>query len=117
MTAGEYRNRMIIEQLKANASVGNDGHPDFANDDNWQEVTRRWARIVPQGGREFERAQQVEATLTHLLRIRSDAITRQIQPTWRIRFAHQHRVLQVLSNRNVEELGAVQELSCLEVQR
>jgi SPP1 family predicted phage head-tail adaptor len=73
--AGDYSNRIIIEQ---NVPIDN---PDGQSVQNWVFFANRWAQIIPRGGREVKPFLQLRVEIDHVIRLRSDRLTRLIIPT------------------------------------
>lgn len=112
MPAGKRRNRVRLDRPKPTAEKDAAGQIDLADESNWQNVASRFARIVPRGGRESFRFQQVRAEVSHLLELPSDSVTRTIDPTWRIKFGS--RTFQIDSAFDVEERMKMVQVYCIE---
>lgn len=69
MQAGKLRNRVII-QRDTGTTVGAGGHvvPD------WTTLYSRWCSVHPRGSREFFRANQVQADITHRIVMRAGGL-------------------------------------------
>ena len=65
MRSGALRKRVMIQKPVA-------GGPDALNERTftWTDEQKIWVGILPQSGREFYRAQQVNAAVTHLVSAR-----------------------------------------------
>lgn len=90
------------------------GHIGPSVDGNWTTVATRWAKVHPRTGREFYRAQQIDSTLTHLVEMDWDSVTKTITSKWRLKDVNSSRILEVISTLNVEERNRVIMLSCKE---
>lgn len=64
MRAGRMRHRLVVKA--PGTTIGSDGAPV----ESATTVTTRWAERVSAQGREFERALQVNADVTHVWRMR-----------------------------------------------
>lgn len=78
MAAGKYNQRVTIQA--ATEADGTDGQPI----ETWADVATRWASVNPVGGDERMRGRQLVAEVTHLVRLRADAMTRAITPQHRL---------------------------------
>lgn len=65
----KYRNPVTVEYVNPDATGDANGFVDETDDSNWIEFTTGWAEIHATGGREVWRAQQIQASATHLLRM------------------------------------------------
>lgn len=109
---GEYRHPVTIERESLVAEEDNFGHVALSDDDNWSEFLNTWARVMTTGGREFVRAQQRNADVSSVLRIRYS--NRAIQVTSAMRVRHNGRKLNILSVFDVGDMGVEIELGCKE---
>lgn len=75
----------------------------------WMPIGSVWASIEPISGREYFASQQLQADVTHRVRMRW---TKLVGPNCRLRF--NGRVLAIVAAINVEERNAQWELMCVE---
>lgn len=75
----------------------------------WTVVYTTWASIEPLSGRELWQAVQVQADVTHKVRVRYHS---GLDPTWIVKY--QGRQFNVMSVLNIEERSRVLELLCME---
>lgn len=101
---GQMRSQMAIE--KATETTDATG----AVVQTWSEIGLVWAYIRPLSGRELSDARQVEADVTHEVRMRyrSDL-------TARMRLTFRGRTLEILGLVNIDELDRELILTCVEV--
>lgn len=102
--AGELIHRV---QIQADAGTTTDALGEPVED--WQTVAYRYASIEPLGGRELWTAQQVQADVSHRIRMRFYA---GVTPKMRILF--QSRIFNIGVVRNLEERCDTLELLCKE---
>lgn len=103
MRAGDLRHSITIERAaEAQDSFG-------ATVRTWSTVATVWAAIEPAGGGEQVRGDQVEAEVTHRVRIRGGIA---VLPKDRVKFGA--RVLQIKSVQNVAERNIALVLDCAE---
>lgn len=69
--AGRRDTRITIERLRG-LTPADDGHIDETNADNWIVLTQWWAEVWTKGSREFYRADQVSALVTHKFKMKFD---------------------------------------------
>lgn len=104
MRAGTLKHRVRIEQAT-------EGAADALNEKavTWSELVTVWGAVLPQNGREFYRAQQVNADVTHLvsIRYRSD-----VDETNRLVVGN--RTLDITSVVNVDEADKELLITCVE---
>lgn len=81
MQAGKLRHRVQIERATTGAQDAT-GSVSLA----WASLGAFWAEIRPLAGRELYAAQQVQADLTHSIRLRGNSITTTITARDRIKF-------------------------------
>lgn len=103
--------RVQIERPGGTAQAG--GHVDLTDDSNWQHVDGRWAAFTTRGGKEGRVFDQVQAEVTHIIALRHDALTRQIDPTWRIRMGD--RKFNIRAAYDVDEAGETVRIEATEV--
>lgn len=101
--AGRYDKRVEIEAVTT--AVSDDGSPQ----ESWVEFGRRWARVVPETGREYALALQVMADVSLVLEMRFIA---GVTPRHRVRF--RGRLFEIGAAINVEEQNRVTLLYCKE---
>ena len=105
MRAGRLRKRAMIQKPVAAAA-------DALNEKTftWTDEEKIWVGILPQSGREFYRAQQVNTQITHLVSARYrtglDATKRLV--------LEGSRVLDIAGVVNVDERGRELILTCVE---
>jgi SPP1 family predicted phage head-tail adaptor len=110
MRAGKLKTRVTIQRPV-------EGNADGLNEQpvSWVNVVTVSAEILPQSGREFYRAQQVNAAVTHVVRIR---YRRGVDETLRLALgdprATPARVLKIASVVNVDEANEEMLLVCVE---
>lgn len=85
MPAGAYRHKLTVEQVKSDASAGDDGHVDLTDDDNWEAADTIKGRFISKGGREGRIFDQVEAEVTDIVETPSSDFSRSIHPKQRIK--------------------------------
>lgn len=103
MRAGDLRHRVTIQQLSA-LSDGMGGVRE-----TWQDVATVWAAVEPMEGRERYEAQQIQAELTHRVRLR-------YRPgiTPKMRVVHKGRIFQIEAVINRAERNRELILLCAE---
>jgi SPP1 family predicted phage head-tail adaptor len=105
--AGRLRKRLDLETPNtAKDSFG--GTPL----EPWAPITTMWGSVEPLSGRELLLAQQVQAEVTHRVRVRYVATH---VPTAVMRFTLGARHFQILSGINVDERNRELELMCKEL--
>ncbi len=72
-----------------------------------------WASVLPQSGREYYRASQVHATMTHLVRIYYSPEVSGVKPTYWLTLGS--RRLNIVSVTNVDEESEFIDMVCVEV--
>lgn len=108
-TAGKLRHRIIIERATVSRL------PSGGNKEDWLPYATVWAAVDTSSGREFSgreffAAQQLNAEVTHRIRIRyRDGIT----PKDRVNFGG--RIFRIETVINVQELKRELQLLCVEV--
>lgn len=104
MMAGALRHRITIQEDKG-ATV------NALNErvEGWTTLTTRYGSVEPLTGRELWTAQQVQADITHKIRMRYYA---GMKPTMRLVF--QGRIFNIGSIRNLEEKREELEIFCKE---
>lgn len=104
MRGGKLRNRVEIQAVTE--TVDSYGQPVKT----WATVDKRWAAIEDSTGREFERAKQFAADMTHLVRMRFyDGLTQQ----HRIKFGS--RIFGIESVNDMDQRNREHVLSCKEI--
>lgn len=103
---GAFQERIVIQSRTA--TLGEYGDETEA----WATANTVWAEVLPQTGREFMAAKQVQADLTHLIRIRYASSTK---PTVEQRVYWESRTLQILNVVNVGEENRIVEVWCREM--
>lgn len=79
------KHRVTIIRPDPNAVKDDGGQIDLSDDANWIKVGERKAQIITRGGTERMRFGQIAAEVNRIFVLRSDKLTRSIQPTWRIK--------------------------------
>lgn len=81
-----------------------------------QEYCTRVAAIIPVNGKEYFENNSVQADITHRVRLRSDSITRKINPKQYLKFTTDERVrtLEIVRAFDVNEAQIEVELLCVE---
>jgi head-tail adaptor len=77
--------RVTIEKPDPAATAGAGGHVDLSDDDNWTTVASRYASVRTRGGLEARAAEQTQGVNLLMVEMRSDPVTRTIQPNWRLK--------------------------------
>lgn len=90
MEAGKLRNRITLQQ-----EVGETKRTSGQPIESWVDRFDRWARVTALSGREWQQAQKVNAEVTHKVVVRSDSETRDIGPSWRVKY--RERIYEILS--------------------
>jgi len=81
-----------------------------ATNTTWNTHATRWAKVMPQGGREYYAASQIHAEMTHLLEMN---YVSGIAPTMRVALGT--RYLAIVSAADLEEQHVTHQLVCKEV--
>lgn len=102
----------IEEPSEAVAQENDYGEIDLTQSETWNRVGERWAQVLTQGSREVERVRQVQADVTHIVRMRYDSVTKGLHP--KMRLTHRGRSLQIAGAVNVNEQNEVIECLCRE---
>ncbi|HEY2250911.1 MAG TPA: phage head closure protein [Planctomycetaceae bacterium] len=108
--AGEYNNRVTIELNTPTDSAS--GQPVPA----WGAFIHRWARILPRGGREQWRFEQLRAEVDYLVHLRNDSDTRTLKASVN-RINWGGVILNVESIVDVDSRRVELELRCVSVTR
>jgi SPP1 family predicted phage head-tail adaptor len=103
MRPGKLRHRIIIQSLQK----VDDGGGGYTED--WVNIGNVWASVQPLQGRELFQAQQVQAELSHKVRIR---YREGIVPSMRVVF--NNRIMEIQSVINIDEANREIELLCIE---
>jgi len=106
MQAGTLRHRVNIQRRTLSRNAYGE-ELDVWSD----EGPARWAAIEPLSGRELQQAQQVQAEVTHQVRLRW-CVDLDLTPAKRIRF--RTRVFDIVSVRNVREANVELLVLCVE---
>ena len=101
-----FRRRVEIQKPRSADQV------DFTDDANWIEHCVRYCVIKPTGGSEVLRGDQKVAVATHTVTLRADELTKQINPTYRLKWGARH--LNIESVVNVDQGDRLLELKCRE---
>ncbi len=111
MRAGTLNRRVVIQE-KGTVTKSTFGEEEIT----WSLVVSCWANIQPLRGREFLEARQVQAEVSHRIRIRRQG-TKEIRPEMRAVYTdpvYGQRVFEILSVVNVAERNREVELICTE---
>ncbi len=111
-TSPGYYSKLVTIQKPGTTGRDAAGHIDLSVAANWDDVTKAYCRVMPQNGREFYRAQQTEANITHLIEMPYSNKTAAIDPSYRLKMSS--RYLNVISAINVDEMNRVIRASCIE---
>lgn len=103
MQAGKLRHEITIQSLTRTADEMGGGV------DSWATFTTSWASIEPAGSKERWFGQQIEANVTHRVRIR-----KQDGVTTKMRVLFGSRVFQIRGVQDFEERGIFLDLLCEE---
>jgi SPP1 family predicted phage head-tail adaptor len=104
MNTGRLNKRVVIEKPT-------DGDADAYGEKavTWSTLATVWAGVMPQGTREFYRAQQVHPEISQLLTIRyRDDVT----PAMRVRFGSRYLYIEGVTN--IDEANHEMQLICTE---
>lgn len=113
VTSGERQRRITIERLKTDATQDAAGEVNVTLDANWETyIEHRWARILPRTAREFWHIDQVDADVTHLLKVLWDSQTKTITSAMRAKLGG--RVFQFTSVFNAEEANREMWITAIE---
>ena len=107
MRAGDLRHRIGVEERRS-------GPPDeFANPSIlWTLVGTFWAHLRPLRGGESVKAARLAGRQVWVITLRRNAVTRRIQPDWRLRHAHDGRVFEITAPIAETEDRAFVEITC-----
>lgn len=105
VAAGDLDKRVTLQVSSESVDAGGWGEAT----ETWRDVQKLWASIDTGGSREFYRASQVVATMTHLvtIRYRTDVTTKH-------RLKYKTRVLNIGGIENPGEHNVMLRLSCTE---
>lgn len=119
MSAGKRNVRILVQRYKQTAVPDQGGHIDESDPNNWETATEigdnggLWAYIVPRTSREFVRADQVIADVTHQVELDYQS-AKGLKDKMRLRDGD--RVFNVAGPPvNVEERNQVMRLTVVEV--
>ena len=104
MEAGKLRQRVILQSFVATRDAY--GEPI----ETWSTVVTLWGAVEPLTGREFYQAQQVNAEITHKVRIRYRTLTNS-----RMRFLLGTRIFEILYIVNENERNRELIMLCKEI--
>lgn len=116
--AGRRDTRLTLEVLRSASPIDDGGHVDSANDANWVPTITRWGEVHTRQSREFYRGKQVNAELTHLIKVVFD---KELANKLLVTHASQRRIR--IGNRklnisgppyNVDEQDTYIEFQCVE---
>ena len=113
---GRYRSIVVIEKPRAATSGDAFKAVDYSDDANWIELFSRRAAIEPAQGREFVTGSQTSGEVSHIVRMRYDAETKSILPTYRLRLGDgvSRRVFGIVGKIDVNERHRELVFQCLE---
>lgn len=100
--AGQLRHRVTIQERVANETDG-------ADNPYYRSIQSVWASVEPLSGRELFNAQQVQAQVSHLVRVRANS---EVQPNRR--FLFNDRKLNIDRVLNNDERGVYMDCYCSE---
>lgn len=103
MKIGDLRQRVTLQQSVKTP----DGHKGFT--EQWQDLASMWASVEPLTGREYFSAHQIQAEVTHRVKVRH-----RTDATVKMRFKHQDRNLYIESIIDIKERRETLEILCKE---
>jgi SPP1 family predicted phage head-tail adaptor len=103
MKIGALRHRVTIQQLSKSQNGMGEEEP------GWTNFATRWASIEPISGREYFSAQQVNAEITHRVKMRH---LEGLESTMRILYGA--RAFEIKSIMNIKEKNQELEILCVE---
>jgi len=103
LRAGELSRRGIVQE----PSESQDGRGEVTV--AWSTYAKRWMSVVPLSGRELFEAQQVDARVSHRIKMRYDSAINS-----RMRIAIGSRIFNIASVINVDESNEELRLMCTE---
>ena len=106
-----YRQIVTIEEPAGTADAT--GHIDLTAEANWARVGKFQANFVTKGGREGRIFDQVQAEVSHVLRMRSTRQSRAIHPEMRLK--HEGRTYNIVAAYDVDNDKEVVQLELVEV--
>lgn len=104
MRAGKLRHRIAFQERTETKGVQGGITP------SWTTVAFRWAEIKPLTGKELVNAQQIESTISHMVRFRYLPLL-----TTKLRILFKQRAFGIERTRNVEERNIEHVCLCTEV--
>lgn len=112
----KYKDILFVDKPRAATSGDGFNQVDLSDDDNWIELFNRRASVEPSNGREFIVGQQVNSETTHVIKMRHDAETKTIVPTYRLRIGTgvSRRVFGIVGRINVNEAERELQFPCVE---
>lgn len=112
--AGAYNNRVQVQQNTPTKDAAGQDIPNWSIDNPF---AFRWAQVVPRGGEERKVFEQLQAHISHLVRLRNDSLTRQIMPAdFRFQMAD-GTILNIESKIDVDTRRIELEFRCKEYQK
>lgn len=105
---------VTIQKIKTSATANTStGKIDKSNDLNWTTHTKAYCSVSTGEGREFYRASQVHADLTHLWETRSTVSLRSTTPEMRIQWGD--RTFEIISCKDKDEARDTYQITTKEV--
>ncbi|MCK4624074.1 MAG: phage head closure protein [Phycisphaerae bacterium] len=105
MNPGKLRHRLVLSKRTFTQDAAGEQHA------TWATQATVWGSVEPLSGRELLVAQELQANVSHRVRIRGYGTT-EITPDWRV--THLTRTLEIASVIDPEERGAEYEFLCAE---
>lgn len=106
--------RVTLQRVNESNTADAAGHTDYDNNASWLDVCGRWAKIKTRGGKEFFLFRQVNAEVSHIVDFDYDSKTKDIKPSWRIRYGDQPRLLNIKAAYDVDEAHKTIRCECTE---
>lgn len=94
--AGDLRDRVILQALST--TVDSHGEEDVFDENAWSNVATLWAAVSPQTGTEGKEGEQVQAEITHKVRLR---YRKGVQPEMRVLYRKFHTLINGAINASV----------------
>lgn len=109
---GRRDQRVTVQTIKSSPTRNDSNEIDLNDDANWETHCRRWAKVVPRGGREFFQSDETQSEITHDVTLPSDPQTRAITSAMRIAWGAKR--LQIVTTFDVENRRIEQYAGCRE---
>jgi SPP1 family predicted phage head-tail adaptor len=111
---GRYNKLVTIQKIKTGATANTStGKIDKSLDSNWTTHANAYCSVSTGAGREFYRASQVHADLTHLWETRSTVSLRSTTPEMRIQW--DGRTFEIISSMDKDEARETHQITTKEV--